>query len=159
MSSVLVRNQKKIYGPKRYKGGVITAEVRFDDECKNGHNTFSITAAYYEPRRVPGESKITFEDGSYWLSSCGQLREKIAAAFPELNEYLKWHLCSTDGPLYYIANTVYHAECGKLEWARNSAVWPEATLEQLQDKELLAARLPKLLKRFREDVEELGFVW
>ena len=29
---------------------------------------------------------------------------------PELAPYIKWHLVSSDGPLHYIANTVYHAQ-------------------------------------------------
>lgn len=46
-----------------------------------------------------------------------------------------------------------------LEAARSCAAWPEATLEQLRDKEQLKARLPKLLVDFRKDMESLGFKW
>jgi hypothetical protein len=44
-----------------------------------------------------------------------------------------------------------------LEAARASAVWPDATLEQLRDKEALKARLPGLMKEFRAAMEQLGF--
>jgi hypothetical protein len=40
--------------------------------------------------------------------------------------------------------------------ARRTAIWPDATLEQLLDKKALAARLPKLLEEFKHDVESLG---
>ena len=43
--------------------------------------------------------------------------------------------------------------------ARTTAIWPDATLEQLQDEEQLKARLPGLLAEFRTAVESLGFEW
>ena len=46
-----------------------------------------------------------------------------------------------------------------LEAARETAIWPDATLEQLQDEEQLKARLPGLLAEFRAAVESLGFEW
>lgn len=44
-----------------------------------------------------------------------------------------------------------------IEAARSCAVWPEATLEQLQDKKALADRLPALMAEFKRDIESLGF--
>jgi hypothetical protein len=88
--------------------------------------------------------------------------------FPELAPFLKWHLCSTDGPLHYIANTRYHAgfrdgflfrEGTNLAAARECAIAPNATVEQLCSEEWLKARLPGLLSEFRKDVESLGFTW
>ena len=247
----------------------ITAEVRFDDECKNGHKTFAITGEILRRTRY----------GRWVFDSCGQIRDDIAKHFPDLVPYLKWHLCSTDGPMHYLANTIYHAsdkDCwgrrkgepssweqrirffipadgepfpvsfkvpdgfakfleknrhfahtmkvvevefagtgpklsshytlsgfkdtgntwgfvpfkslrdaeellealqiynweiekvptawseGKepdLEAARETAIWPDAALEQLQDEEQLKARLPGLLAEFRAAVESLGFEW
>ncbi len=46
-----------------------------------------------------------------------------------------------------------------LEAARNSAIWPDATLKQLQDKSALEARLPALRLEFKEMVESLGFTY
>ena len=46
-----------------------------------------------------------------------------------------------------------------LEAARETAIWPDAALEQLQDEEQLKARLPGLLAEFRAAVESLGFEW
>jgi hypothetical protein len=202
----------------------------------------------------------------------GRNPEFVAEVWPEYAKYLKWYLCSSDGPMHYLANTIYHAsdkdcngkrkgepfrfkdyiqflgfpmtfklgdkftawlknlngkyddltimsidhgpdaqgykfdakwtfagyadkwdECpfdsskeaqewltalqnhchefisyptdygkGKdpdLESARSCAIWQDATLEQLQDKEALEARLPALLEEFKRDVEELGFIF
>lgn len=138
----------------------IVAVVRHDDRCKNGHNTFSITG------------ELLGSDGT---EAGGCIHEDIAEHFPELRHLLRWHLCSTDGPLHYIANTVYHAgdrdHWGKangkqrdLDAARRSAIWPDATDEQLcSSKEALTARLearlPALLEEFRQDVEAFGFTY
>lgn len=99
-ASVLTKSQTKTFGPKPYpsyfKGCMIRATVRYDDQCRNGHNSFSITGEIY----VPGRSDI--EAG-------GMLHEDIAKAFPELAPLLKWHLCSSDGPMHYVANTIFQA--------------------------------------------------
>lgn len=217
----LTRSQFKTYGPKPCsgyeKGAKITAKVRYDDECGNGHNTFAITATIYDAR------------GKDIAGGC--CHEEIAKAFPELAPFIKWHLVSSDGPTHYLANTVYHAserdhrgllkgefrqhtsrgphqnggvagvpcwelqlpersarevyahtkpepvvcewvahgitgegKARELDYARSSAVWPEATDEQLMAdpetlKAQLTARLPALMADFRRDVESLGFVY
>ena len=48
--------------------------------------------------------------------------------------------------------------------ARHSAIWEDATEEQLslpseELKKLLIARLPKLMANFKKDIEALGFVY
>jgi len=185
----------------------LTATVRHDDRCGNGHNTFSVTGV------------IDRKSGRHWLDhSGGCIHDDIAKHVPELATYLKWHLCSTDGPMHYIANTVYQAgdrdhwglrkgefrqsvdkETGRLLWeldienvsqrvacnhqpdavqidwkpigltgegkerdlkaARESAIWPDATDEELTAaglEERLAARLPALLAEFQAAVESLN---
>jgi hypothetical protein len=80
------------YGPG---ATTIRAEVRFDDDCGNGHSTFAVTGDVRGPRNqdIAG----------------GCLHDDIARVFPELAHLIKWHLTSTDGPMHYIANTLYHA--------------------------------------------------
>lgn len=69
-------------------------EVRFDDHCGNGHNTLSICG--YGERLERGR----------WVDSFGgQCTDEMREHFPELARLLPWHLCSTDGPMHYIANT------------------------------------------------------
>ena len=80
---------KRSYGLT--KDFAITALVRFDDDCGNGHCTFTITGNV--PPVGPG----------------GCIHDLIAIAFPELASSIKWHLTSTDGPMHYVANTVYLA--------------------------------------------------
>ena len=141
---------KKTFKKELSDGSVLVANVRFDDECKNGHNTFAITADLYEEARR-GKKR--------YLTSCGCQHDLVAIHFPELAPLIKWHLTSTDGPLHYVANTVYHAEQGKLDYARKSAIAPDATLAELSDESWLLARLPALMVEFRAAVESLGFVY
>ena len=238
----------------------IKATVKYGDDCGNGHNTLSITGDIYE-------------DGM--LGSCGCIHDEIDQYFPELREALPFHLCSTDGPMHYLSNTLFTAgdrdcwglrkgepktrqtviqfgdnpishtfsshthdrfvaflkdcrnfdfevisvqredkrgdgykfspqftfggynaewhECpfetevqalkflhalnhckprfietvssvgdGKepeLEAARHIAIWPDATLTQLQDRSALEARLPALLDRFKAIVESFEFTY
>jgi hypothetical protein len=194
--------------------------LKFDDECENGHNTFTATVAIYRNGREYGG---------------GADHEEIARVWPEFAPYLKWQLCSTAGPMHYIANTTHFAgdrdAWGKrkgepchpsyyvqlaedallVKWpekgfehfgprivefnygphaeemaravggtvvefvkqyhegkerqfdlARKSAIWPEATDEELMSDDLedrLIARLPALLAEFRRDMESLGCEW
>jgi len=74
----------------------IYAEIRFDDNCKNGHHTFAITAHV----QIPGARD--------W-EACGCLHDDIVRIFPELARLIPWHLCSADGPMHYEANALYHA--------------------------------------------------
>lgn len=80
----------KVYG----KDATLSVELRFDDNCRNGHETFSITGEV--------RSLARWEAG-------GCLHDDIAKVFPELAPLIKWHLTSTDGPMHYVANTCYHA--------------------------------------------------
>lgn len=83
------------YGPN----AEMRVTVRYDDQCKNGHNTFSITADVTTPA---SRRRNDIEAG-------GCMHEEIARVFPELAPLIQWHLTSSDGPMHYIANTVYHA--------------------------------------------------
>lgn len=223
MESTLTKRQVKIFGPKPIAGwgrnAFITAKVRYDDECGNGHNTFAITGEIYRT------DKRLRDNGP---QACGCLHEEIAKHFPELAPLIKWHLCNSDGPWGYLENTVYLAgdrDCwglrkgefkqfkdketglplweldatyddfgafgkrrnpasaekpapvsfdwkpygrtgeGKereLDKARNAAIWPEATDEELTApdlKERLLERLPALMEEFRKAVESLGFTY
>lgn len=118
----------------------IVANIRFDDECGNGHNSFAITGDIYAGKR--------FESG-------GCIHEEIEKYFPELKKYIKWHLVSSDGPMHYVANTVYWAKERNLKNARESAIWPKATKKQLQNKVELEKRLPELMVEFEKDMIKL----
>lgn len=78
------------------KGAYIQADIRLDDSCGNGHNTFAVTGHI----AIPGRSD--------WEAG-GSIHEEIARYFPELAHLIRWHCVSTDSPMHYVANTLYHA--------------------------------------------------
>lgn len=105
MNTVLTKNQKKLFKKDIVVRGQkmrIIATVRHDDECGNGNNSFSITGEIYEYGRDGRQLKR-----EPW--TCGCIHKDVEKHFSELAPFIKWHLCSTDGPMHYIANTVYHA--------------------------------------------------
>lgn len=154
MQSILIKYQTKEHGPVRLSvsdgygaGSVLTATVRYDDECGNGHNSFTIT----------GDIR-----GEYGFEAGGFLHDEIAKYFPDLAPLIKWHLVATDGPMHYLANTEYHVQNGRLDYARDAAVWPEATDEQLTApglRDRLLERLPALMADFKLAVDSLGFFY
>lgn len=88
------RRTKTINGDKV----IMHANIRFDDSCHNGHNDFAITGhGWYE--------KVNNRDWDFG----GCCHDLISEIFPELEPLIKWHLVSTDGPLHYVANTLYLA--------------------------------------------------
>lgn len=88
------RRTKTVKGEKV----LMHAEVRFDDNCKNGHNSFAVTGfGWYDNWKA--------RDWDFG-GSCHDMIEKV---FPELKHLIKWHFMSSDSPMHYVANTVYHA--------------------------------------------------
>jgi len=100
--SQLTKSQKKVFTKSItyywYKADMIVT-IRHDDECGNGHNSFSITGDIYKAGRR--------SDSAFLTGGC--IHEEIEKHFPELTQYIKWHMTSTDGPMYYLANSLYHA--------------------------------------------------
>ena len=65
-----------------------------------------------------------------------------------------------DGDVTYIPwLRVGEGKQPNIEAARSSAIWPDATLDQLLDEDVLAERLPALLADFQADVEGLGLTF
>lgn len=62
-------------------GSVFVVNMCFEDEYKNGHETFAITAHVYK-------------SGDHDWQSCGWLHDETKIVFPELAHLIKWHLVS-----------------------------------------------------------------
>lgn len=135
---------------------VLVITLRYDDHCNNGYKDFAITADLYDrsTSNPMFNSSIRNNKGKRrYLGSCGCLHDEIRKHAPELAHLVDWHLMSEKGPLHYIANTLYHAEQGNLEAAKKSAIWPNATLEQLSCEDTLNERLPELVWYFKRLIE------
>lgn len=104
--SILTKNQKK-HIIKHFKEDgkdcTLFINLKFDDECNNGRNSFAITGSLYQ-----GGYEVVPKNEKY-LVSCGAIHDEISKYAPELAYLIKWHSTSTDGPWGYIANTLYNA--------------------------------------------------
>lgn len=164
---------------------IFRAEVRYGDDCKNGHNTFSVTGTLFERKFSRGEEKLRLLHGPnkgkvVGTTMGGCLHEEVEKYVPELKDYIKWHLFSTDGPMHYIENAKYWAG-GCPQWCKGGPSDPpnlehfkstivygvieeEASAEQLmawvKDGSIcLPSRLNRLMEEFQKAVESLGFVY
>lgn len=82
-------------------------EIRLNDECKNGHEDFSITADFWEPGKTKSER-------NYIMGGC--CHEEIVKLFPELKIFVDLHLNDFRGyPMYYIENGFYNLKNMKKE--------------------------------------------
>ena len=116
---MIIKKQEKQYRADYYdKDGhpcVLVATVRHDDRFGNGHNSFSVTADLYDRSdrsdRMPHEACIVHRANgkTLWLGSGGCLHDEVSEHIPELAPFIKWHLTSTNGPMHYVDNTIYHA--------------------------------------------------
>lgn len=103
--SILTKYQVKSYRCKLSKSEELVVQVRWDDSCGNGHNSLGVTADLYDNR-------VLRERG---LVSCGCLHDDILSAVrrglipQKVGDLIPFHLCSSDGPLHYLANVRYLA--------------------------------------------------
>lgn len=85
-------------------GNPITIKIRLNDECKNGHQDFSITGDIYEK----GKPKTD----RYFISG-GCIHEEILKARPDLKMFVDLHLCDYKGiPMHPTANGFYFLRNG-----------------------------------------------
>lgn len=100
--SVLVKRQTKevVKEGVEFEGQTyrkVVAEIRFDDQCGNGHNTFTLTGSAW--------AKGNFRQND--PDTCGSIHDLLSKAFPELKHLIKWHGVTSDGPLAYLGNTLF----------------------------------------------------
>jgi hypothetical protein len=87
----------KVTKSKNGEDFVIT--IKLADQCKNGHNDFSITAEIY-PSGRHGDRNIIC------AGACGN---EVAKNFPEFKVFDDLHLSDVNGaPMYAIGNGFYH---------------------------------------------------
>lgn len=176
MSITLRKNDRQVLLPDYFDN----IEVRYDDDCKNKHNSFAITASTRCSSTCGTGVIPTLEK---WIEMCEadstvalQLKIDINSSslthqlenahaielLMRLKEMTKFHLCSSDGPMYYIENTMHHLYDNKLDYVRSCAIWPE--LESLDDctHKALVERFQHVMRQFRSHIgylEDFGFVY
>lgn len=89
---------------KDAEGNTMYINIRLNDECKNGHQDFAITADIYEK----GKPKI---DKYYIMGGC--CHDEILEVRPDLGIFVDLHLSDYKGiPMHAIANGFYHLREG-----------------------------------------------
>lgn len=92
-------NRLQYNATKIVNGYKVDVKVRLDDECRNGHADFGITATIYEKDKY----------GIWKWCMAGCCHDEIAVAFPELSPFIALHLCDAKGaPMYAQGNGFYH---------------------------------------------------
>jgi hypothetical protein len=82
----------------------ISIKIQLGDDCKNGHQDFSVTGNIYQAGKP--------QAGRYFISG-GCIHEDIAKHFPQFIHFIKLHLCDYDGvPMYATENGFYHLKHG-----------------------------------------------
>lgn len=80
-------------------------QIILDDECKNGHLTFSFT----------GKIKVKKGNGRYYTLISGAIGDIITYFKPELSIFEKLHTCNHLGQPMCIENIRYHINEGKTD--------------------------------------------
>ena len=81
----------------------IIVKIRLNDECKNGHQDFAITADIYKTGMR--------SDRSFLAGGC--CHDDILKHFPEFKIFVNLHLCDFAGvPMYAVENGFYHLREG-----------------------------------------------
>lgn len=128
-----------------------------------GLTKFEGQAPYFS---ITADTQLKKRNNRWYEDGGGCMHEEITKAFPRLAPLVKWHLFSVgEGPMHYIANSIYHLQQGKREFFNSSAVFgalpdDEQTFPGEGDlatvKAWLEGRLPALLATFEREMAEFG---
>jgi len=89
---------------KDSEGNTMIIKIRLNDECKNGHQDFSITGSIYEKGKPMSDR--------YHIAG-GCIHDDILKSHPELKIFVNLHLCDYEGiPMYAVENGYYHLTNG-----------------------------------------------
>lgn len=102
-------------------------KISLDDDCKNGHADFSITADFWETGK-PRAGK--------YETMAGCCHEEILKIRPDLKQFVDLHLADVDGvPMYAIANGFYHLKHSSADVARDYCRLTAEEFEQIKTSE------------------------
>ena len=116
-------------------------DIRLNDECRNGHEDFSLTANFW----LPNKPRI---DSYFTVAGC--CHEEILKVRPDLKIFSQLHLCDFRGyKMAYVENAFYH-----LKNEYNSQMTKKRYMENYFVSE---EQYQELLKA--EDVNEFGYLF
>lgn len=118
-------------------------EISLDDDCKNGHQDFSLTGTCWE------KGKSCIDRNMKFGGACG---DTIIKLFPEYEIFERLHICDFNGaPMYAVENGMYHAKRNGKESLQNYL-----RLTELEAETLMQYLDEKLAFRFH--LENMGVV-
>src|SRR5574344_224936 len=118
-------------------------EISLDDDCKNGHQDFSLTGTCWEGKKSRIDRNMKFG------GACG---DTIIKLFPEYEIFERLHICDFNGaPMYAVENGMYHAKRNGKESLQNYL-----RLTELETETLMRYLDEKLAFRFH--LENMGVV-
>jgi hypothetical protein len=118
-------------------------EISLDDDCKNGHQDFSLTGTCWE------KGKSCIDRNMKFGGACG---DTIIKLFPEYEIFERLHICDFNGaPMYAVENGMYHAKRQGKDSLQNYL-----RLTELEAETLMQYLDEKLAFRFH--LENMGIV-
>ena len=129
---------------KDIDGNFLHIDIRLNDECRNGHNDFAITASAYDKK-----GKGSTADKWHLYGGCAH--DEILKAMPSLKLFVDLHLSDAKGnPMHASANGFYHLKEGKLNYCQSTI---RATDEEMK---IIVTAEDEL--HFKYLIESLGIV-
>ena len=113
-----MKTNSLVYKEERSNSEItVRVTVRLDDECRNGHEDFSVTAGVYQY----GMPKI-----DKYMVCCGCCHEEVLQLFPEFKQFVDLHLCDVNGaPMYAVSNRFYHKGNNPDKWVEYNHLMQE----------------------------------
>ena len=127
-------------------------EISLDDDCKNGHQDFSLTGTCWEKGKSHIDRNMKFG------GACG---DTIVKLFPEYEIFERLHICDFNGsPMYPIENAIYHAKRKGKEslqsYLRLTELETETLMQYLDEKLAFRFHLENMgvVARWKEEANE-----
>lgn len=127
-------------------GANFQIKIRLNDECKNGHQDFSITGTFWEFGK-PHTDK--------YMTTGGCCHDEILRVRPDLKLFVDLHLSTANGvPMYAIENGFFHLKNGEQRGKSAKDITMEYLRVTEKEFDLLATAEDKIY--FQALIEKLG---